>query len=74
MGPLTLVGRLETLDYDTGYGMYDDAASGLALGARLKLTEGLHAQMNVTHRPDAPYGQNVTATDVAITYTVRVPR
>ena len=71
MGPLTLVARVETLDYDTPDPSFADAASGIALGGRLKLADGLHAQLNVTHRPSAPYGQNVTATDAAVTYTFR---
>jgi len=71
MGPLTLVGRLENLDYDTPEPAYADVASGVALGARIKLVDGLYGQVNVTHRPTEPYGQNGTATDVALTYTLR---
>ena len=71
MGPVTLVGRLEHLDYDTGDPAFNDAASGLAVGTRIKLIESLYAQANVTHRPSEPYARNATATDVALTYTVR---
>ena len=71
MGPVTLVGRLENLDYDTPEPAYADVASGVALGARIKLIDGLYGQVNVTHRPTEPYGQNSVATDVALTYTLR---
>ena len=74
MGPVTLVGRLEHLDYDTGDPAFNDAASGLAVGTRIKLIESLYAQANVTHRPSEPYARNATATDVALTYTVRYRR
>ena len=74
MGPVTLVSRLEHLDYDTPEPAYADEASGVALGARIGLTDGLYAQVNVTHRPSEPYGQNHTATDIALTYTLRYRR
>lgn len=74
MGPVTLVSRLEHLDYDTPDPAYADEASGVALGTRVKLVDGLYAQVNVTHRPSEPYGQNHTATDVALTYTLRYRR
>jgi hypothetical protein len=71
MGPVTIVGRLETLDYDTADGLYAAAANGTALGTRVKVLPGVFAQVNVTHRPSAPYAPNATATDVALTYTLR---
>jgi len=71
MGPVTLVSRLENLDYDTPDPAYADVASGVTLGARVKLIQGLYGQVNVSHRPTQPYGQNTTATDVALTYTLR---
>ena len=74
MGPVTLVSRLEHLDYDTPDPAFADEASGVALGTRVTLVEGLHAQVNVTRRPSEPYGQNRTATDVALTYTLRYRR
>jgi hypothetical protein len=74
MGPVTLVTRLENLDYDTPDPVYADEASGVALGTRVRLVEGFYAQVNVTHRPSEPYGQNHTATDVALTYTLRYRR
>ena len=49
MGPLTLVARVETLDYDTPDPVFADAASGIALGGRLKLAGACIAQLNVTH-------------------------
>lgn len=74
MGPLTLVTRLEHLDYDTPEPAYSDEASGVAIGGRVALRDGLYAQVNVTHRPSEPYGQNHTAADVALTYTLRYRR
>ena len=74
MGPVTLVGRVEALDYETPNPMYSSRAHGTAVGARVKLLEGLFGQVNVTHRPSEPYGPNVTATDVAFTYTLRFPK
>jgi hypothetical protein len=71
MGPATIVGRVETLDYDTANGIYASAANGVSLGSRVKVLPGLFAQVNVTHRPPAPYANDVTATDVALTYTIR---
>lgn len=71
MGPVTLVGRVETLDYDVPDPAWSDAADGITLGARVRLGGGLYAQANVTHRPSEPYGRNATATDVALTYSVR---
>jgi hypothetical protein len=74
MGPVTLVGRVEALDYETPNPLYSSRAHGVAVGARVKVLDGLYGQMNVTHRPSEPYGPNVTATDVAFTYTVRYPK
>jgi hypothetical protein len=74
MGPVTLVGRMELLVYEASNPLYSSTARGGAVGARVKVLEGLYGQVNVTHRPDEPYGANVTATDVAFTYTVRYPK
>jgi hypothetical protein len=71
MGPVTIVGRLETLDYDTPDATYASASNGVSLGTRVKVLPGLFAQLNVTHRPPAPYADDATATDVALTYTLR---
>src|SRR5262245_32639201 len=75
MGPVTLIGRIETLDYQTpGAPQYSSRAHGAAVGARVGLLKDLYGQVNVTHRPSEPYGPNVTATDVALTYTIRYPK
>ena len=71
MGPVTLVTRIETLDYKDLVPTLSSRPSGGAVGARVKLVPGLYGQVNVTHRPGEPYGRAVTATDVALTYTVR---
>ena len=74
MGPVTAVARLEALDYKTARAEFNSAPTGAAAGARIKVSDGLYAQVNVTHRPDEPYGPAVTATDMALTYTVRYPK
>jgi hypothetical protein len=74
MGPLTLVTRVETLDYVSPDVIHSSSARGAAVGARVKVARGLYGQINVTHRPGEPYGHAVTATDVAFTYTTRYPR
>jgi hypothetical protein len=75
MGPLTLVGRIETLDYLTpGAPQFSSRVHGGAVGARIGLLKDLYGQVNVTHRPSEPYGASVTATDVALTYTIRYPK
>jgi hypothetical protein len=71
MGPATIVGRLETLDYETPDPTYSNTSKGASLGARVKLVQGFFAQVNVTHRPSVPYGPSVSATDIALTYTAR---
>jgi hypothetical protein len=75
MGPVTLVGRIETFDYRVPLAPeYASKAYGGAVGARVKVVEGLYGQVNVTHRPSEPYGPSVTSTDVAFTYTVRTKK
>jgi hypothetical protein len=74
MGPVTLVGRVEALDYVTPNPAYSSRVHGGAVGARVKVLDGLYGQINVTHRPSEPYGPNVTSTDVAFSYTVRYPK
>jgi hypothetical protein len=71
MGPAAIVGRVETLDYDTADPAYANTASGYALGTRVKVLPGLFAQVNATRRPSVPYGPSVSATDIALTYTAR---
>jgi hypothetical protein len=71
MGPVTLVSRVETLDYKDPRPFKSSRPAGEAIGARVQLLPGLYGQVNVTNRPSEPYGAAVTATDVALTYTVR---
>ena len=74
MGPLSVVARVEALEYREPLNIYSSSVRGAAIGGRVKLMDGLHGQVNVTHRPSEPHGPSVTATDVALTYTVRYPR
>jgi hypothetical protein len=71
MGPVTAVARAEVLDYDAG------ARSVLArratLGARILLADGLYAQVNATRQSGVPADRRTFA-DLALTYTIRVPR
>jgi hypothetical protein len=74
MGPATLVGRVETLDYRAANPAFSSTANGLSAGTRVKVAEGLFVEAGVTRRPSAPYGPVATATDVALTYTARYHR
>ena len=76
MGPVTLVARVERLDYTTRRAMLLECRKRRrASGARVKLLGGLlrpgqrHAPARASRTADA-----VTATDVALTYTVRYPK
>lgn len=72
MGPVTAVARVEMLDYEAG------ARSVLAkrgtLGARIRVADGLFAQVNASHQMGALYSDFRNSADVALTYTVRVAR
>jgi hypothetical protein len=70
MGPVTAVARVEQLDYDT--------TTGLALhtkrqtiGARIRLFEGLSAQVNVLHHKGQLDQYRQATIDVGVTYSVR---
>ena len=72
MGPVTAVARLEVLDYAAGkFSSYERRAT---IGARVRVTQGLAAHMNLMHHPGGLYTSTETATDVALTYTLRYPR
>jgi hypothetical protein len=72
MGPVTAVARFEALDYAAGrFSQYQRRAT---IGARIRVTQGLAAHVNLMHHPGALYTSTETAADVALTYTLRYPR
>ena len=70
MGPLTAVGRIERLDYNTttAFALH---AHRQTIGARIRIYNGLAAQFNLVHQNGGLSEQRPTALDVAITYSVR---
>jgi len=71
MGPVTAVARVERTDYDVPARPSRDLhATRQTLGARIRIIEGLSAQVNVLHQSGLPnYGD--TALDVGVTYSIR---
>jgi hypothetical protein len=71
MGPVTAVARIEQLDYDTRP-PFDLHRRRQTLGARIRIREGLSADVNVLHQTGQPdeYGQ--AAVDIGVTYSVRM--
>jgi hypothetical protein len=72
LGPVTLVGRVEQLDYDAGrFSRYDTRYTA---GARIRLPRGLVAQVAASHQPRGFFGDTqTTALDAAVTWVLRVP-
>jgi hypothetical protein len=70
MGPVTAVARIEKLDYDT---TPDRAlhSKRQTVGARIRIAEGLAAQMNLLHHTGLKYQPRRTTMDVGVTYSVR---
>jgi hypothetical protein len=70
MGPVTAVGRVEQLDYDT---TPDRALHGKrqTLGARVLVRDGLSAQVNVLHHTGLRHQPRRTSLDIGLTYSVR---
>jgi hypothetical protein len=72
MGPVTAVARIERLDYDTRP-PFDLHRQRQTLGARIRIREGLSAQVNLLHetgQSDVYYGPS--AIDIGVTYSVRM--
>jgi hypothetical protein len=70
MGPITAVARIERLDYDTRP-PFDLHARRQTLGARIRILDGLSAQVNALHSTgrSGQYGPPVL--DIGVTYSVR---
>jgi hypothetical protein len=73
MGPVTAVARIEQLDYDTRP-PFDLHRRRQTLGARIRIREGLSAEVNVLHQTGQPDEYGRAAVDIGVTYSVRLPR
>jgi hypothetical protein len=70
MGPVTAVARVERLDYDTPFVAFVLFARRQTIGARIRIIEGLSAQVNMLHQTGLPqYAE--TSFDVGVAYSVR---
>jgi hypothetical protein len=70
LGPVTLVGRIEELDYDaTRHSRYRKRHTG---GARVQVSRAIVGHVNVTYEAHAPRNRRAAA-DVALTYIIRAP-
>lgn len=72
LGPVTLLGRVEKLDYDAGqFSRYDRRYTA---GTRIQLPASLVAQLAVSHQPRGFFGDTrTTALDAALTWVLRLP-
>jgi hypothetical protein len=73
MGPVTAVGRVERLDYEVRH-PFDLHTRRETIGARVRVVEGLSAQVNVLHQAGQLAGDKPQAFDVGVTYSLRMPR
>jgi hypothetical protein len=70
MGPVTAVARIERLDYLAG--PFSEFPRRYTLGARIRLTGGLMAEINHVRQPyDVAADPGHTSMDIALTYSVR---
>ena len=72
MGPVTAVARIERLDYDT-VSPFDLHRRRQTLGARIRIHEGLSAEVNLLHQTGQKDGYGPAAVDIGVTYSVRMP-
>jgi hypothetical protein len=70
MGPVTAVARIEQLDYDTNPPFALHVRRQTA-GARIRLFDGLSAQLNVVHQTGALAESGAVAFDAGFTYSRR---
>ena len=70
LGPVTLVGRAEELDYDAR--VHSRYMRRYTVGARTQVSRALVGHVNAIHEPSAARGRR-TSVDVALTYVVRYP-
>ena len=70
MGPVTAVARVEQLDYDTTpeHALH---AKRQTLGARVRVRNGLSAQVNLLHHAGLRQQRQRTSLDIGLTYSVR---
>jgi hypothetical protein len=72
MGPFTAVLRVEKLDYVAATASRSRFFKRATVGGLVRITDGLVGQLNVSHQPGGlAYGDNETAADFALTYTIR---
>jgi len=69
MGPLTLVGRVEKLDYDAG--PFSAYYHRVVVGGRYQATRAIGTQINVLHQPAGLTHGHRNVLDASVTYTVR---
>jgi hypothetical protein len=70
MGPVTAVARIERLDYDTRR-TFDLHTRRQTIGARIRIREGLSAQVNLLHQTGQSSEYGPAAIDIGMTYSVR---
>jgi hypothetical protein len=71
MGPLTVVARVERLDYDTSRTQFAIHASRQTAGVRIGLFHGFSTQLNVVRQGGRLSQRRTSALDVGVTYSVR---
>jgi hypothetical protein len=71
LGPVTLVGRAERLDYVALQSRFDLHLRRVTSGARIRLLQNLAAQINVIHQPTGLAAGRRNALDAGLTYTLR---
>lgn len=70
MGPVTAVARIERLDYFAG--PFSEFPRRYTAGAKIRLTQGLTAQVNYIHQPFAGIADlGHRSLDVELTYSIR---
>lgn len=70
MGPVTAVARIERLNYLAG--PFSEFPRRYTLGARIRLTRGLTAEINQVHQPyDVSVDPGHTSLDIGLTYSIR---
>jgi hypothetical protein len=76
MGPVTVVARLEVLDFDHPVPANSVLARRATIGARVLVVDGLYATINGSHQTGAIYSnpEAPTSVDVGLTYTLRFAR
>ena len=70
MGPVTAVARVEQLDYDT-VPQHALHSKRQTLGARVRVRDGLAAQVNLLHHTGLLHQPRRTSLDVGLTYSIR---